>query len=240
MIQNENIYTDGTYFRNNPTWDVEDSNWKADLIFKIIKKNNIQVNEITDVGCGAGKILLNLSSLLPQAKRFRGYDISLQAINLASQQATEKLSFTNEDFLQLSPATKTDLLLLIDVMEHVEDYYGFMQKLLSRSKYFVFHIPLDLSCRTILKPHVLLQQRIAVGHLHYFSREMIEWLLKDTGYSILDWHYTKPTGDILKSRSFRQGVKKFLRNISYSIHPGLSDKLWGGYSMLILAQNKNA
>lgn len=228
-----NMYTDGTYFKNNPTWDVEDSAWKAALIHQLIRKNKIAVKEITEVGCGAGVILDELSKKMPAVEHFEGYDISPDAIQLATKIQSAKIKFHQQDFL--TSEKRTDLLLLIDVLEHVEDYYGFMYALNQRSGYFVFHIPLDLSCRTLLKPHVLLQQREAVGHLHYFSRDMIFWLLKDTGYTIIDWHYTKPVTDINKSTSFKQGIKKTLRNISFRLSKRLSDKLWGGYSMLILA-----
>ena len=228
-----NMYKDGTYYKNNPTWDAEDSAWKAGMIHELIQKNKIVVKEVTEVGCGAGVILEELSKKMPAVERFEGYDISPDAIQLASGIRSEKIKFYQQDFL--AQETKTDTLLLIDVLEHVEDYFGFIRSLNGRANNYVFHIPLDLSCRTLLKPYVLLQQREAVGHLHYFSRDMIFWLLKDTGYTIVDWHYTKPVTDINKSTSFKQGVKKTLRNISFSLNKRLSDKLWGGYSMLVLA-----
>lgn len=238
MEPTHNIYTDGTYYRNNPTWDVEDSVWKAELIFNLARKNRIEVSEITDVGCGAGAILKELSGKMHSVKAFKGFDISPDAIALAKKMEAERLSFVNADYSKIH-TTETGLLLLIDVLEHVEDYFGFIRSLNRRAHYYIFHIPLDLSCRTLLKPHVLLQQRQAVGHLHYFSKEMILWLLKDTGYSIIDWHYTKPTGDINRPTSMRQGVKKILRNFSFSMNRHISAKLWGGYSMLILARNTN-
>jgi SAM-dependent methyltransferase len=238
-MQDTNMYTDGSYYKNNPTWDVEDSAWKAKKIAKLVQKNNIAINHITDIGCGAGAVIHELALQFPLVTEFRGYDISPDAIRLANKYSTERTRFYNEDFTAMA-TSKTDLLLLIDVVEHVEDYYGFLKKLSSRSHYFIFHIPLDLSCRTLLKPHVLLQQREAVGHLHYYSKEMVWWLLKDTGYTIIDWVYTKPNGDTGKSKNLKQGIKKLLRNFSYSVSPGLSDKLWGGYSLMILARHEQA
>jgi hypothetical protein len=100
----------------------------------------------------------------------------------------------------------------------------------------MFHIPLDLSCRTILKPHILLQQRESVGHIHYFSKELVQWMLKDTGYEIIDWMYTKPMLDLKPPGTFKRRIKKILRNASFSINKDLSAKLWGSYSMMILAK----
>lgn len=35
------IYNDGTYHENNPTWHEEDSPWKALQIQKIIERNSL-------------------------------------------------------------------------------------------------------------------------------------------------------------------------------------------------------
>jgi SAM-dependent methyltransferase len=234
-----NIYTDGTYLSNNPTWHDEDSPWKAEHIESLLKKNKIEVDDVVDVGCGAGGIIYELSGRMPLVKKFRGYDVSANAIALAEKYKSERVSFNNVDFIENPPNERAGLLLMIDVVEHVEDYYRFMRQIRKCSKYFVFHIPLDLSCRTLIKSHVLLQQRESVGHLHYFSKEMVLWLLKDTGYEIIDWNYTKPITDCNKASTFKRWAKKILRNISFSISKTASDKLWGGYSMLILARCKD-
>jgi hypothetical protein len=59
------FYTEGEYYSNNPTWDTEDSAWKAKQLFDLFKKENIKnINFITEVGCGAGKVLYNFSKFL--------------------------------------------------------------------------------------------------------------------------------------------------------------------------------
>jgi len=232
------MYINGDYFENNTTWDVEDSPWKADIINSLIERNKISANEIVEVGCGAGEILTILAEKNPDIKTLKGYDISPQAISLAEKRKRKRVQFYLGDFFNDTPGTNIDVILVIDVLEHISDYYGFLQKLKNKSRYLVFHIPLDLSCRTILKPHVMLQQRKAVGHLHYFSEEMVWWFLKDSGFTVIDWEYTKPVTDIKKSVSFKQYIKKKLRNFSYSINKKTSVKLWGGYSLMILAEQK--
>ena len=124
----------------------------------------------------------------------------------------------------------------MDVAEHVDDVYSFLRRLRNKGNYFIFHIPLDMSCRTLLKPHVLLQQRTSVGHIHYFTEETAVWMLRDVGFNLEYFIYTKPDVDLIKPRSFKQWLKKILRKFSYSVNEKLSVKLWGGYSMLILAK----
>jgi SAM-dependent methyltransferase len=234
-VSSNDLYTDGSYFKNNPTWDAEDSTWKATVIYNLLSKNNIVVTEVTEVGCGAGANLTELSKKDNRIKKLTGYDISPQAIELAKKYVSDTINFFNEDVTK-KENLNAEMMLVIDVVEHVDDYYGFLRKLRKKSKYFVFHIPLDLSCRTVMKPHVLLQQRQAVGHIHYYNKEMVEWALKDTGYKIVDWVYTKPVVDVKPPDSIKRAVKKILRNISFAINKDWSVKKWGGYSIMVLAK----
>lgn len=236
MFFNSNdLYTGNEYFKNKPNWDDEYSEWKAQMINQLLHTNNINPEKIIEVGCGAGGILQGLSTRNPSINSLSGFDISPHAIALAKKKETNKIKFFNTDFL-FDETDNADVLLVIDVVEHVGDYYGFLDKLKSRSKYFVFHIPLDMSCRNLLKPHTIKQQRDSVGHIHYFTRDTIEWALKDTGYLILDWFYTKPLIDTEQAKTIKGGIKKFLRKISFSLNKNQSARLWGGYSMMILAR----
>ena len=229
------MYVHGEYFSNNPDWDIADAQWKTDVIIELIKRNKLSPKEVVEVGCGAGENLVELLKKAIRIEKMTGYDISPQAINLASKKATDRISFFNEDITG-KENIHTDLMLVIDVVEHVDDYYSFLRKLKTKSDWFVFHIPLDLSCRTVMKPHVLLQQRQSVGHIHYYTKEMVEWALQDTGYEIVDWVYTKPVVDVQSAGSVKRLVKKILRNISFAISKDWSAKKWGGYSMMILAK----
>jgi len=234
-VSSNDMYVNGEYFSNNPDWDIADAQWKTDVIIELIKRNKLSPKEVIEVGCGAGENLVELLKKAIRIEKMTGYDISPQAINLASKKATDRISFFNEDITG-KENIHTDLMLVIDVVEHVDDYYSFLRKLKTKSDWFVFHIPLDLSCRTVMKPHVLLQQRQSVGHIHYYTKEMVEWALQDTGYEIVDWVYTKPVVDVQSTGSVKRLVKKILRNISFAISKDWSAKKWGGYSMMILAK----
>ncbi len=234
-FSSDHIYTSGIYLSNKPTWDDEGAPGKAAIVHSLLTANKIQPATIVEVGCGAGGILQTLAHLNPDVKELHGYDISPQAIGMARLKENSRLSFFNSDFVN-SGDRGGDVLLVIDVVEHIDDYYRFLNKLHGRSQYVVFHIPLDLSSRNILKPHTLLLQRELVGHLHFFTKEIAEWALKDTGYTVLDWVYTKPALDTERPKTVKSWVKKKLRNFSFALNPDLSAKLWGGYSMMILAK----
>lgn len=69
------LYESGAYRDANRTWHAEDSAWKAQHIENIIRKNDIPASTICEVGCGAGNILVSLSSAFPQSQLY-GYEIS--------------------------------------------------------------------------------------------------------------------------------------------------------------------
>lgn len=231
----DQFYTGGGYYQLNPAWHEEESRFKADLVLSLINKFQLPTGHIVEVGCGAGGILAELSKNLSEKSQLQGYDISPQAIEIARKKENSQLSFYLEDYAELQ-TEKPDLVLVLDVVEHVDDIYSFLRNIRDKGTNFIFHIPLDMSCRTLLKPHVLLQQRKDVGHIHYFTEETMLWMMHDVGFQVEYLTYSKPDVDRVKPASFKQWVKKVLRKLSYSINKKLSVKLWGGYSALILAK----
>ena len=88
------VYKDGTYLKNNPEWHAEDSEWKAAQIIKMLKMHNItNLKTICEVGCGAGRILKELSEKYDNNCCYEGYDISSQAISLCENIASDNLKF---------------------------------------------------------------------------------------------------------------------------------------------------
>ena len=88
----------------------------------------------------------------------------------------DNLSFVVDDLVE-SPE-QFDLVICLDVIEHVEDYFGFLRKLRGRGKYFVFNIPLDMNVMKLVTPGIR-YAREEVGHLHYFNRYTALQALKD-------------------------------------------------------------
>jgi predicted TPR repeat methyltransferase len=228
------IYSNNEYLRMHPTWDAGEALLKAGWIREMIEKHKLRMREVVEVGCGSGGILAELSRQYPYSY-FKGYDISAQAIALARKHEHARLEFLEADFVSWQ-SDVADLLLLVDVLEHIPDYYGLLESLRPRASHFMFHIPLDLSCRSLLKPQLMLQERERSGHIHYFSKEMVLWMLEDAGFEIVDWQYTKPLCDLEKPRGLKEKIRKSVRNFSFNLSREKAVKWWGGYSMLIVAK----
>jgi SAM-dependent methyltransferase len=232
MVSGRTIYLDGEYLAKNPGWHVEESPWKARQILRMLRKNRLSPRTICDVGCGTGEVLKQLQEKLNNDCIFWGYEVSPQAFELAKGRANEKLQFRLADFLE--EERNFDLILVLDVIEHLEDYFSFLQRLKARSDYKIFHIPLDLSVQTVFRKKALLKRRDLYAHVHYFTKETALRTLVDTGYEVLDYFYT------LRSINFgsEPGEKllKLPRKACFAIHKDFAARLLGGFSLLVLAR----
>jgi hypothetical protein len=221
------------YLQNNPGWHVEDSPWKAEQIKKMIDRNGLSPRRVVEIGCGAGEILNQLQNFLPDKTiEFFGYEIAPDAMNLNRQIVKPGLSFYYEDLLEKNEFF--DLLLMIDVFEHVEDYYGFIKKSSSKATYKIYHIPLDISVFGVLRDTPG-QARKSVGHLHYFTKNTALSTLKDTSQEIIDWFYT-PVMIEVHNEKLKTKLLNIFRKIVFPLNKNLAAKLFGGYSLLVLTK----
>lgn len=227
------FYTKDGYIENVPSYHVEHSPWKVKQIYKIISRNNLEINRICDIGCGAGEVLAQLQKLLPDDTLLDGYDISPGAIKLCKKRQNNNLKYYCEDLLH-KEVEEYDLLLCIDVFEHVEDYMGFLRIIRNKSIYKIFHIPIALCVPAILLSKSLLRSRKKVGHLHYFMRETALATLEDSGYEIIDWFYTDRALEFADNPRTRF-INIFRRCVAI-FNKDLSSRIFGGYSLLVLTK----
>lgn len=230
----KNIYSgaDSDYKNMAGTWHVEDSPWKATQIHNIITKNNLTPKKIVEVGCGVGEILYCLNEKIgDKTVQYEGYDIAIDAINIANKKQEENVKFYCEDFTTLNNEP-SDVLLMIDVFEHIPDYIGFIEKCNSKARYKIFHIPLDLHVSGLLRKQ-LPSVRKSIGHLHYFSKETALATLEDTGLKIIDYAYTDGSSI---AKSLKTKLAYIPRKVLYPIMPDFTVKLLGGYSLLVLTE----
>lgn len=223
-------YTEGDYLTKNPTWHTEDSPWKAEQIVRMMRRNRLTPKTICEVGCGAGEILRQLQQRLDKDCLFWGYEISPQAFALCKQRANERLRFELKDILQDKDAF-FDLIVLIDLIEHLEDYFSFLRGVKPKSVFKILHIPLDLSVQMVLRGSPIMRTRESVGHLHYFTKEIALAILRDVGYEVLDWFYVE-----LPLKSVNRYIAYAPRRLFFAIHEDLAVQIMGGYSLMVLAQ----
>ena len=230
----EDMYTSGVYMEKNPTWHVEESPWKAQQVLHALDKNHLTPKTICEVGCGAGEVLKQLEEHMDQECLFWGYEISPQAFELSRSRANERLRFQLSD-IRKEKGISFDLILVLDVIEHLEDYFSFLRDIKLKSRYKIFHIPLDLSVQTILRRQALLKVRSSYGHLHYFTKEIAIQILQDSNYKVLDAFYTARATE-LPSQEFVRNLFRWPRRLLAVLNQDLAARTLGGWSLLVLAE----
>ncbi len=234
-----NIYKSGEYLNaTDSTWHSEDSPWKAQQILRIIKKNHIKPQKIAEAGCGAGQILVELSKQdYLKNCRFTGYDISPQAIELCRKDAQNCKFFCKDIFKEESDNfSNFDILLVIDVFEHVPDYMGFLEKCSQKAKYKIYHIPLDITVSSVLRNSFILP-RSTIGHLHYFTADSALATLKDTGHEIIDCFYTNGAFGVFRQHpTIKKATANVFRWLLSRFSVPFTARVLGGYSLLVLTK----
>lgn len=228
------IYRDGSYSERNPSWHVEESPFKVRQIVRMLRRQQLAPKTICDVGCGVGAVLAGLQPHLSSDCICWGYDVSPHAIAMSAGKENDRLHFCVLDIISDSADTVFDLLLMLDVFEHVEDYIGLVRGVRPRARYKLFHIPLDLSVQAVARQGGLVRRRDDHAHLHYFTKETALRTLTDVGYHLVDWFYTPrciELGDRLVQR-----VARIPRRLCFAAAPDLTVRFLGGYSLMVLVE----
>ena len=234
-------YLSGDYTKKNHSYHIEDSEFKWKNFVKILKKSNLnldEVNSVSDVGCGSGHILIhaNNSKLFNQQCVFDGYDINPDAIN-AAKKNSKKVNFFNEDFINLKEI-KRNLIIAADVFEHIQDTYNFLKKLKDKGDFFLFNIPLEISLFSMIRKKNIFKHSFEnVGHLHFYTKRTALLTLENIGFKILNYNLVNN-----RFEEFRKNKKIYslIINIPQYILEKLSKNsacsIFGGYSLVVLAK----
>lgn len=227
-------YISGEYASKNPDWDTQDSPWKADIIFNMMLKNDIKPRTLVEIGCGAGDVLVNLSKKMNCI--FKGYDISPNLLKFWQRNESANITFELGDFEKINQ-DRYDVILVLDVVEHVSDPFYFIESLKTSADYYIFHIPLDLNSISVLREKPLLHVREKVGHVHYFTKNIALAMLKESGFMIVDHTYTDAFfhASRISIKSLIAAVPRYLLGI---INKDFSARLLGGQTLLVLARNE--
>lgn len=225
-------YLSADYIAHNPSWDVEDSPWKAGKVRELLGANRIVPQSVVDVGCGAGNVLVQLKGAYPAA-RMTGYDIAPDAERFWGSPRSLGINLVTGNFLD-SDMPVQDVLLLLDVVEHLQDPFDFLARLKGRAGHYVFHFPLDLSAISVLRESPLLLVRNKVGHVHYYTRGLALALLAECGYRVIEARFTGAAFNA-PGRSWKTSLAQIPRRVAFAINHDWGARLFGGETLMVLA-----
>lgn len=231
-MKTETRYLEGAYLDQNPDWHRADAPWKALLITKLLEKHNVQPKTICEIGCGSGEVLRCLQGSWREAQLF-GYDVSPQVMPFWSEMP-ESIKLSLGDFFEAN-SNVYDVLLMLDVFEHVRDPITFLERSKRHAKLFVFHIPLDLSAASVVRGSAIVNVRRKVGHLSYYTKDLALEVLSECGFKILSWNYT---GASMSSpaRSLKTKLSAIPRRLLGAVNKDWSVRLLGGETLIVLAE----
>jgi SAM-dependent methyltransferase len=230
----EERYVNQEHLEKVPEWHTEESPWKVRHIRQLLERNQLSPKGICEVGCGFGEVLRLMQNDMSEECEFWGYEISPVALEQAEKQANSRLHFKLADFTRESTAP-FDLLLALDVVEHVADYLGFLQEIRPKGQYKIFQVPLELSVQTVIRHRALLKQRDSMGHLHYFTKETFLRSLEDCGYEVIDYVYTSSSLE-LPTHVLTTKLMKVPRQLLSAANKDLAARVLGGYRLMVLAR----
>lgn len=233
MNEIDRRYLSDDYVEKNPTWDMEDSQWKAERVAALLADAGIRPGKICEVGCGAGRILAALAEAYPQAT-LTGYDIAPAAARFWTHIDAARIKLSVGDFFVMDK-DRYDVILLLDVLEHVADPHAFLNGLRGRSDYLVVHFPLDLSALSVLRETPLLQVRRKVGHLHYFTRNLALELMNECGFDVVDHRFTGAAFSAPQA-TWRTRLAQVPRRLLAAVNRDFGARLLGGETLMVLAR----
>lgn len=219
------MYLNGEYLKNNPTWDKEDAQWKTGLLFQMIKKHNLAPKTVCEKGCGSGEILYQLEKRVPGPVHFTGYEIAPEAFELCQKRKSESIHFMLGNFTDVN--TTYDIILLKNLIENLEDCIHFLRTIKPRSTYKILHVRLDVFAISTLCQQFLIGLWKKGGHLHFFSKNLVLMMLKDTGYKVIDDTYTSGFTLPMESR-IKDIILRISRRLFFPLTPDFIMNTFGG------------
>jgi SAM-dependent methyltransferase len=219
----EQLYLSGDYLRKNPTVHTEDSAWKAEILSPFLdcfaRACSASPLKILDVGGGAGLVLRFVGEHLTKScgrtaiKSSLEYSpdmLALQKTNnldlaAASQGSIERTSFRDKEF---------DLVLLIDVLEHLPDDVRAIKEVGRISHYALIKIPLEDNVHfrimnTLQRGKLRRHAFESVGHVNSYGVGTYRKLIQNAGGRLVLEKYANIFGYFLTNQIYRSQMNRW-------------------------------
>jgi SAM-dependent methyltransferase len=237
----ERLYLSGAYLRNNPTLHSEDSAWKAKIIYPFLDRfvalRNAPQWNLLDVGGGAGLLLRMIGDYLTHktgrsvvkcALEYSTQMLEIQKANnpdlaCAQQGSIEMTAFTEKQF---------DLVLLIDVLEHLPDDRKAMKEIRRICEYAIIKIPLEdtlhFRLMNALRRGALQRHAFeSVGHVNCYSVRTYRKAIEECGGEIVFQKFTNIFQYFLTHSSCRSQMQswQYAKNSMFAMASKVAPRL---------------
>jgi hypothetical protein len=158
---------------------------RYDIIKKTISKFQNKINfNLLDLGCGDQFVLNNLAIDFPNAKHI-GIDIALSDTDIISiGEPFSNVKIYNHYHDEIK-GCEFDIILLLDVIEHIEDVNSFFKNITGELKvsnaYFIITVP---AFNSLFSEHDHF-----LGHYRRYSQKSLQRELRNVGLKEIKTHY---------------------------------------------------
>ncbi len=172
------IYNDKSYISKHPDLHREDSAYKFEQISRLLEMVHVESNKIKilDIGGGAGvlgRLVAEYFRLREKEVEFVALDVSADMLEIQAKENPHLVRSLNCSILDC-PEEKFDIVLMIDVIEHVPDKELVAGRLNKISRQIIYNIPIEINLMDFARnlrhrgQHYPEQTR-AIGHIHFFT-----------------------------------------------------------------------
>ena len=249
----ENLYRKDEYMIKNPSLHEEDSPWKVSKIIALVDRfmSYIDKSQITllDVGGGAGLILSAVSSYIEKSYNVNvdryALDLSPGMLKIQRQRNPGLKKALNEDIRRTSLSDKeVDLVLLIDLLEHVSNPVEALEEVRRISSYAIFKVPLvGYSGRVwnFIKRGKPRRQAIQnLGHINTYTYATLRNQIETYAGTVVNYYFTNVHEYYLNSpfQKNRLGRKSKLAHLSgaciFRFCPQLAALMFNDFCMFLV------
>jgi SAM-dependent methyltransferase len=245
----EKFYATDEYLRRNPSLHEEDSPWKIQRVMPLVelfvKLHGSKSVRILDVGGGAGLILQAIGEKL---KYNHGVVVLKYAMDLSPLMLTRQkrnnpdLQATfNVDLCKNSLDNKfADLVLMIDVVEHIPDSDKALNEISRIGKFAILNIPLEKNVIefiwNVMSNGTFRRSKIAsVGHIHtYTYASALKQINRRCG-SMFVYYLTDPKP---WPTDYKNRIRDYAVARMFKLSPKISSLLFGASYLMVLVKTR--
>lgn len=241
----KDFYLSDEYIKKNPTLHEEDSPWKVEKILPLVdiflEKNTKKEINILDVGGGAGLILKAVADYIrKKGIRVNKFALDLSPGMLKSQKKNnpDLKKALNEDIKKTTFKEKEiDLVLMIDILEHVPDPEEALKELKRISAFVVFKVPLEdnllLKSWNLVKRGEPRRRNIqTIGHINVYNFSKLRKHIERNAGNI-EKHYFTNSFEYF-SRKNRKTIINRLGSLTFRVSPRLCSLIFNDFAVLLV------
>jgi len=230
-MDNRGIYNNGAYLIKHPNWHLEGSSTKAKWIKSVIPEEiRSSVRSILEIGCGRGAILNGLKGFFNKECQFTGIDISNEAISYARNNFKDIIFICGDVYSLDLDRTQYDLVLCIDVLEHLYYQEEFLKIINQLSRHSLFHVPIGNNLKNKLFNRWENQMN-KFGHMQFYDIASLINTFTNCGLKIRAYKHTFG----LEYPKYKH-IYPFLK-WAFKISPYITSQTIGLVSVMILAES---